>query len=587
MAKNNLSAGLSSPQAVTYEVLNPQGRIQSSTFSGLKNPQISDLAGKKIVLLWDGKPGGDNFLSVLKNLLSEKYPSSNFSFTLWGDPKTPELINQADAFLLGVGDSASGVIYGMRKMIDLEKRSKAGAFILTDSTLSSAKLLAEAEGIPAIRMVPVSADAYFKNRVSAETVKPVVQTYLDVIVQSLISPLTREESNPKPPSDTVKNQTTTIAGADYSASLRHFNQIFLDRHWGDGLPLVPPTEGALKEMLKGIKRSPDELIGKISPLNGVATIENIAINAVMAGAEPAYLPVIVAAMEGLTEPHNSFQHMLVSAGSFTLMILVNGPITKLLNINSGTGLLGHGWQANSTIGRAVRLCLINIGHIWPAEFDMALLGRPSSHTFYTFAENEENSPWEPYHVGLGYDIKDSCVTVSTVGGYHKGINIYGGGSNEPWTTQSILQKIIDDISEDRSIFAGYKPGLGAAQSHPRKHILVLNPELAKALQREGVSKKALRDYIIDSTSVPYEKLSPEELNGIQRRIDTKHDAFMDINVIPPDRLKIFENALQPGGKVPVVFRPEDINIIVAGGIPGYSFGMSYLRNAHETRLIRL
>ncbi len=586
MVKKQLAAKSSKPEAIKYTVFSPEGKIEPATLSGLKTPRISGLVNKKIVLLWDGKPGGDTFLTVARDLLSKKYPQANVSFSLWGDPKTPEIIKEADAFLYGVGDSASGSAYGMRRMIELERKGKPGAFIFVDSILSSAKMLAEAEGMPAIRMVPIAADDYFKSRINAETVTPVVQKYLDAIIQALTGPLTEEESNPKLKSDAGR-KTTTISDANYSATLQKFNKIFIDRHWGDGLPLVPPTKEALKEMLKGIKRSPDEVIGKIPPLNGVATVEKVAINAVMAGARPEYLPVIIAAIEGLTEPKNPFQHMMVSAGSFTLMILVNGPITKSLDINSGIGLLGHGWQANSTIGRAVRLCLINIGHLWPAEFDMALLGRPSSHTFYTFAENEDNSPWEPYHVSLGFNAKDSCVTVSTVGGHHGGINIYGGGSNDPWTTKTILQKIIDDISKDRSIFASYKPGEGMVQSHPKKHIVVLNPEFAKELHREGFSKQSLRDYLIDNTSVPYEKLSPNEIEAIRRRIETKFDAFIDINIIPPDRIKTFEDALKPGGKAPVVFKPEDISIIVAGGIPGYSFGMSYLRNAHQTKLIRL
>jgi hypothetical protein len=587
MSNEDLSAGISKLEPVTYEVLKPQGTIQSSTLSGLKNPRISDFTGRKIALLWDGKPGGDIFLNVLKELLSAKYPQTNFFFSLWGDPQAPEIIVEVDAFVLGVGDSASGATYGMRKMLDVEKRGKPGVFLLVDTALSPAKLLAEAEGMPAIRIMPVPSDEYFKSRINAETIRPVVEKYFNDIVRALIGPLTSEESNPQPQSAAEKNPTVTIAGANYSASLRHFNKLFLDQRWGDGLPLVPPTREAVQEMLKGTKRSPAEVVGKIPPLNGVATIEKIAINSVMAGANPEYLPVIVAAMEGLTNREDPFQHMMVSAGSFNLMIMISGPIAKSLNINSGIGLLGHGWQANSTIGRAVRLCLINIGHIWPAEIDMALLGRPSAHTFYTFAENEENSPWEPYHVGLGFAPEDSCVTVSTVGSFNGGINIYGGGSNDPWTTRSILQKIIDDISKDRVIFASYKPGLGLASSHPRKHIVVLNPELANALHQEGFSRQSLRDYLIDTTSVSYEKLSPEEIDTIHRRMETKFDAFMPINIIPPDRIKVFENGLKPGSKVPVVIRPEDISIVVAGGIPGYSFGMSYLRNSHQTRLIRL
>jgi hypothetical protein len=147
-------------------------------------------------------------------------------------------------------------------------------------------------------------------------------------------------------------------------------------------------------MLAGTKRSPDEVIGRVPYRNGIATVEKIAINAVMAGARPEYFPIIISAMECLAE-EGTYTHMMSSEGSFTLMIMVSGPIVREINMNSGVGLLGHGWQANNTIGRAVRLSLINIGYLWPGEIDMALIGRPSSHTFYTFAErNRPDFVWD-------------------------------------------------------------------------------------------------------------------------------------------------------------------------------------------------
>ena len=172
-------------------------------------------------------------------------------------------------------------------------------------------------------------------------------------------------------------------------------------------------------MLTGTSRSPNEVMGTVAPKNGTATIEKIAINAVMAGAKPEYLPVIIAAMEGLLDKEYDLLHPQTSTGHFNFVVMFSGPIAKEIDMNSWIGFLGHGWRANNTIGRAVRLSLLNLGHMWPAVNDMALVGRPSSHTLYTFAENEEYSPWEPYHVSQGYKPEDSCVTVSTVGGYGK------------------------------------------------------------------------------------------------------------------------------------------------------------------------
>ena len=180
----------------------------------------------------------------------------------------------------------------------------------------------------------------------------------------------------------------------------------MDNHWGSGLLLIPPTAERLKWMLAGTSRDPNEVIGRIAPKNGIATIEKIAVNAVMAGARPEYLPVIITILEAVSDPRFDLLHMTASTGSFSLQIMVNGPIAERIHLNSGIGLMGYGWRANNTIGHAVRLCLINLGHVWPAENDMALIGRPSSHTCHVFAENERQSPWAavPCHPGL-------CATV--------------------------------------------------------------------------------------------------------------------------------------------------------------------------------
>jgi hypothetical protein len=441
--------------------------------------------------------------------------------------------------------------------------------------------------MPAVRIVSLPSIDYYPNRLSVERIRPVAKASIDLIIDALTRPLAPEEKNPELKAPKKTAETVKVTAESYESALEAFNQLYLDNHWGDGLPLIPPTEQAVKWMLTGTRRSPAEVIGRVPYRNGIATVEKIAINAVMAGAKPEYLPVIIATMECLTE-EGTYTHMMSSEGSFTLMIMVSGPIAKEINMNSGVGLLGHGWRANNTIGRAVRLCLINIGYLWPGEIDMALIGRPSSHTFYTFAENMEQSPWETFNVGLGYQPEDSCVTVSTVmGGI--GMRIYGGGVVEPWDVKSVLNDIVKDVARDRGTFAQYKLGVANPAAHLRKHIIVIHPELAVMLQRLGYnSKRSLRDYIYESTKVQYEELSEQEIQGIHDRINTKPpdiDIFYPHDAIPKDRLPVIKESLKPGGKVPVV-NPEDIHIIVSGSIPGYSFGMSYFRTAHKTKVIR-
>lgn len=477
----------------------------------------------------------------------------------------------------------------MSGAIRLEKLGKPGVFVVTDNFAHDAISSAEDNGMAPLRMVSVPAQEFYKRRISKAGVKPVAAGSIDAMIEALTSPLTTKESKRKPKQRRMP-PTNRVIAKQYELAVEKFNQLYLKDHWGDGLPLVPPTPTLVQWMLKGTSRSHQEVIGTVAPKNGTATIEKIAINAVMAGAKPEYLPVIIAAMEALMDKNYDLLHMTTSSGSFNLLIMVNGPIAKEIQMNSGIGFLGYGCRANNTIGRAVRLSLINLGYLWPAENDMALIGRPSSHTFYTFAENEEKSPYEPYHVSLGYKKENSCVTVSTVGSYEGGMTIYGGGAVAPWTAESILEKIIKEIGNARRIFALFRRGVANPMAHPRKYILIFHPECAMELKNLGYSRESLQKYLYEHTSVPYEELSPEEIRGIQERMEASIvGGIMLSDVIPPNRIPVFKDLLKPGGKVPVVITPEDIHILIAGGIPGYTFGMSYMRApyAAASHLIKL
>jgi hypothetical protein len=577
-------------ERVTLKCLNPQGILDIPTPSGLKNPRVNDLAGKKIGIIWDGKKGGDNYCAAIEELLKEKFPSAITFRLVWGDAEAAERAKkEMDTFVYGVGDNGMGGWIQCRQVIALEKLGIPGVFVIGDNAIHTTRMSAEDAGMPSIRVISLPSIDYYPNRSTIESIRSVAAASIDRIVDALTDPLTQGEKNPGQKNRQKKVDTVTISSSNYESTLESFNQLFLDNHWGDGLPLVPPTEHAVNRMLTGTTHAPSKILGRMPYRNGIATVEKVAVNAVMAGAKPEYLPIIIAAVECLAE-ENTFTHMMSSEGSFTLMIMVSGPIVREINMNYGVGLLGHGWRANNTIGRAIRLSMINLGYLWPGEIDMALIGRPSPHTFYTFAENIEQSPWETFNTGLSYGSEDSCVTVSTVaGGGGIGMRIYGGGVVEPWDTKSVLNDIVKDIAGDRSTFAQYKVGVANPAAHLRKHIIVIHPEFAIMLQRIGFnSKQSLRDYLYEKTMIPYEELNSQEIKGIMDRINTKApdiDIFFPHDAIPEKRVPVILASLKPGGKVPVV-NPEDIHIIVAGSIPGYSFGMSYFRTAHKTKLIK-
>jgi len=366
--------------------------------------------------------------------------------------------------------------------------------------MADAKSAASDWGMPGLRMVSLPSEKWYTLRRTLDELRPVTAEAFDTIIDALTRPLTTEEANP--PQQGIEEAgpaEITVTAESYPAAVEKFNELFLENHMGDGLPLIPPTEERVKWMLTGTSRSPDEVLGKCPLKLGTVTIEKIAINAVMAGAKPEYLPVIIGAMEcfvgesGPGEEGEFFFHTLGSSGAFNLVIMVNGPIVEKINMNSGMGLFGHGWRANNTIGRAVRLSTINIGHCWPRVNDMALTGRPSAHTWYTFAENEEASFWEPYHVGRGFKKEDSTVTVNKVNSIY---STYGGGAVGLWKAESILDQMTERIFKRGATF------------------IVINPEVHVELNKHGFSKQSVQEWISEKTGMPTENIHIAVAGGV-------------------------------------------------------------------------
>jgi hypothetical protein len=158
-------------------------------------------------------------------------------------------------------------------------------------------------------------------------------------------------------------------------------ELLFESGWTDGLPVVPPTARNVQRLLTGTTRPPDELIGRIPPKGGRATIEKIAINAVMAGCKPAYLPVVITAVEALLDDRCNTRGVQCSTHISTPLVIVNGPIVQELEINTGHNVFGQGWRANATIGRAVKLVLVNLGGAIPGITDKATFGHPGKFTY--------------------------------------------------------------------------------------------------------------------------------------------------------------------------------------------------------------
>ena len=443
-----------------------------------------------------------------------------------------------------------------------------GAYFTTTEFLDDAKSAATDRGMPGIRTLALPADKYYVARASRQEVQPIVDAFFDKMVDDLTRPLTAEEAKPSQVQKLLESANIKVTGKDFLDASQKVNEMFLENHWADGLPIVPPTPQLVKAMEAGTTLSPKEVLGQVAPKNGTATVEKIAINAVMAGAKPEYFPVILAGMEGFLNKHYDLTHVVASTGSFTPVVIVDGPIAKELNFNSGIGMLGIGWQANSTVGRALQLSLLNLGQTWPQVNFMGLTGRLEAYTFYTFAEDTAKSPWEPFNVSEGFQPGDSTVTVSSSGNPQ----VFGGGAVAPWTAQGVIDQIVNQIRSR-----------GPVWPHAQKHIIVLHPDCAVELANHGYTRKSLQEYLYEQTRTPYEKLAKQVSFGEGSEEDFIRASVAD-GRIRSDRAQIFLDNLKPGGRIPVVQSPADFHIVVAGGSPGYDLLFTYPGTnwAHET-----
>ncbi len=446
-----------------------------------------------------------------------------------------------------------------------------GVYFTTTEFLDDAKSAATDRGMPGIRALALPADKYYVARSNKQEVQQIVEQFFDKMVDDLTRPLTAAEAHPSQAQKMLETANIEVTGKDFPDASGKVNDLFLDNRWSDGLPIVPPTPELVKAMEAGTKRSPKDVLGQVAPKNGTATVEKIAVNAVMAGAKPEYFPVILGAMEGFLDKHYDLTHVMASTGSFTPVVIVDGPIAKELNFNSGIGMLGIGWQANSTVGRALQLTLLNLGQTWPQVNFMGLTGRLEGYTFYTFAEDTAKSPWEPYNVSQGFQAGDNTVTVSSAGNP----SVFGGGAVAPWTAQGVIDQIVAQIQTR-----------GVGWPHAQKHVVVLHPDCAVELANHGYTRKSLQEYLYEHTRVPYEKLPKAVSFGTGSEEDFIRASVAD-GRIRPDRAQIFLDNLKPGGRLPVVQSPDDFHIVVAGGSPGYDLLFTYPGTnwAHETKKI--
>ncbi len=325
-------------------------------------------------------------------------------------------------------------------------------------------------------------------------------------------------------------------GEDLLEASGNMNKFFLEKLWSDGFPLIPPTPRAVENMLSGTRFDRMQVLCLLEPGFGIATVEKIAINAVMAGCLPEHMPVVITAIQCLADPKMMLRNQAFSTGPGTPLILVNGPVAKELKINSKACALGPGSPsfANSVIGRAVRLIMMNVGHDYPGTADMDTIGSPTKYSMCV-AENEEDNPWMPFHVERGYDKDVSTVTVH----FNYGLcDLHDMFHNTP-------DGLIETFSS-APVYLGHLSAGHWLQGHrndPRyqveeqEHDLILMcPDHAKVFARHNWAKNRIRQAMYDHAKVPFRLLWRKDIELLKKH----HPELMWLQNYPELMLPVLE-----------------------------------------------
>lgn len=307
-------------------------------------------------------------------------------------------------------------------------------------------------------------------------------------------------------------------------------EFFLEKEWSDGLPVVTPTEARVQWMLKGTQRDPDELIGPIPPALGPATVRTVAIHAVMAGCKPEYLPVVLGGIKLMLRPEFCLNGVQGTMHGVAPLMIVNGPYAGKIGLHGGNGCFGPGFRANASIGRAIRLMLMNLGGGIPGVASATVFASPLRYTA-CITENMEHSPWESLAVSRGYSPEDNVITCVMVESPRL---FFDDVSNEP---ERLLIGIADSMT-----------AMGSWNMHTRSDMVVaIGPQHAALCADAGMSRADVHRRLSE--------LACRTVRDLKRAGNWRRERALRVNINPDD----------DDGIVRAIKDPRDFHLIVAGG----------------------
>lgn len=440
----------------------------------------------------------------------------------------------------------------MRASVAAEKAGIPAASIVLTGFLGQARAVAKGLGVSNLAI------AEYPGVIMTDSEDDLRKKVEEVLVNNIVKGLTT------PVKEAVKPVEPGPREIIFTGTLEEVNEFFIDNLWTDGLPIIPPTLEKVEEFLKFTARSADEVIGVLLPENREATVWNTAVNGVMAGCRPEYMPILIAVVEAIAEPEFRIQDAGSTPG-WEPLIIINGPIIKELDFNYGSSVMRVGRQANTSVGRFLRLYMRNVAGLRtpPGETDKGSIA-------YTFnvvlAENEAavaEFGWEPFSADRGFKGGENVVTVQSA--VFISPPTYSGGDNP----LDHLETIAEVIGR-RTIAYWTALGIHFGKFYP---LLVMSPSVAKVIAKGGWTKDDIRQYLYENVKAP-----AGLLEKLTRQIGISSFSFcaaVDEGMAPREYCESTDSQRM----VPVFLRPDWIGIVVSGD-PGRNQSKGYVQN-HE------
>ncbi|MGH3756879.1 UGSC family (seleno)protein [Actinophytocola sp.] len=496
------------------------------------------------------RPGSDLMLARLEELLAERVGVGTAVRRRKKQSATvaPFLDDFAgcDGVVAGIAEIGGSLFGTAMDALELERRGIPVALLVSAEVADACRLLLARHGMPGIPLVELEPTA----EAGRDTVLRVAESGVDGVMHVLTArredlagdaeaavgrAAARELAECGPDSIEIPDRVAEVARA---------NDLLYRHGWTDGLPVLPPTEAAVAEMLAHTDLDPGESLGVLAPRQGVATVAKVAVNAVLAGCPPKLFPLVVAATRAVSDPDFRLGSVQTTTNPASPLVIVNGPLATALDVNAGRNAFGQGHRANATLGRALRLVLVNIGGARPGIEDRAVQGTPGKYSFCV-AENEARSPWEPLHVERGFPAGTSTVTVVGTESQHN-IN-----DHVHTDAEGILRTVADAMSTIAT---------NNIYKHNGEVVVALAPYHAATIAADGWRKRDVRRFLFEHARRPIR--------------DLRRGGQWGLSSWAPWLATDDETAT-----VPVVGDPADFLIVVVGGEGKHSswiptFGMT-------------